>query len=49
VSYQALVPRCHASLREVQPLAANDRARRRLVEADFATGVKPLAATKAGR
>jgi phenylacetic acid degradation protein len=47
--YQALVPRCHATLREVQPLAAGDRGRRRLVEADFATGVKPLAATKAGR
>jgi phenylacetic acid degradation protein len=47
--YQALVPRCRASLREVQPLAAGDRGRRRLVEADFATGVKPLAATKAGR
>jgi phenylacetic acid degradation protein len=47
--YQALVPRCHASLREVQPLAADDRGRRRLVEADFATAVKPLVATKTGR
>jgi phenylacetic acid degradation protein len=47
--YQALVPRCHASLREVQPLAADDRGRRRLTEADFAQAVKPLVATKAGR
>ncbi len=47
--YQALVARCHASLREVQPLAAGDRGRRRLVEADFATAVKPLVATRSGR
>jgi phenylacetic acid degradation protein len=44
--YQALAQRCHASLREVAPLASADRARRRLTEADFAQGVKPLVATK---
>ncbi len=44
--YQALVGRCHASLREVQPLAADDRARRRLTAKDFGTGVRPLVATK---
>jgi phenylacetic acid degradation protein len=44
--YQALVGRCHASLREVAPLASDDRARRRLTEADFAGGVKPLVAVK---
>jgi phenylacetic acid degradation protein len=44
--YQALVGRCHDSLREVAPLAADDRARRRLTEADFGPGVKPLVAVK---
>ena len=44
--YQALVGRCHASLREVAPRASDDRARRRLMEKDFATGVRPLVATK---
>ena len=44
--YQALVGRCHESLREVAPLAADDRARWRLTEADFAAGVKPLVAVK---
>jgi phenylacetic acid degradation protein len=44
--YQALVPRCHASLHEVNPLAADDRGRRRLVEADFAITVEPLIAVK---
>ena len=46
IVYQDLVRRCHASLQEVAPLAADDRARRRLTEADFAAGVRPLAATK---
>ena len=44
--YQALAQRCHASLREVAPMAADDRARRRLTESDFAAGVRPLVATK---
>jgi phenylacetic acid degradation protein len=44
--YQALVGRCHASLREVQPLTADDPARRRLVEADFGPGVRPLVSIK---
>jgi phenylacetic acid degradation protein len=46
LTYQALVRRCHDSLREVAPLASDNRARRRLTEADFAAGVKPLVATK---
>jgi phenylacetic acid degradation protein len=46
LTYQDLVRRCHASLREVAPMAMDDRARRRLTEADFAAGVKPLLATK---
>lgn len=46
LTYQALVGRCHASLREVAPLRSDDRARRRLSEADFASGVKPLVATR---
>ena len=46
LTYQDLVRRCHASLREVEPLSTDDRARRRLTEADFAVGVKPLTATK---
>jgi phenylacetic acid degradation protein len=46
LTYQALVQRCHDSLREVAPLAADDRGRRRLMEADFAVGVKPLLAIK---
>jgi phenylacetic acid degradation protein len=46
LTYQALVRRCHASLREVAPLAADDRARRRLTVDDFGTGVRPLVATK---
>jgi phenylacetic acid degradation protein len=45
--YQALVPRCHASLREVTPLPADDRGRRRLTAADFEGDVRPLVATKA--
>jgi len=49
LTYQALVQRCHASLREVQPLATDDLARRRLVAADFAQDVKPLVATKSAR
>jgi phenylacetic acid degradation protein len=44
--YQALVGRCHGSLREVAPLAATDRARKRLTEEDFGAGVVPLVATK---
>ena len=44
--YQALAQRCHASLREVAPLTADSRARRRLAESDFGAGVKPLLATK---
>jgi phenylacetic acid degradation protein len=44
--YQALVGRCHGSLREVAPLAAADRARKRLTEEDFGAGVVPLVATK---
>jgi phenylacetic acid degradation protein len=44
--YQALVGRCHASLREVVPLAADDRTRKRLTADDLGTGVKPLRATK---
>jgi hypothetical protein len=40
------VRRCHTSLKAVAPLADDDRARRRLTEADFAAGVKPLVATK---
>jgi phenylacetic acid degradation protein len=46
LTYQALVQRCHASLREVAPLAAADRARRRLSEADFGPAVQPLVATR---
>jgi phenylacetic acid degradation protein len=49
LTYQALVQRCHASLREAQPLSTDDRARRRLTAADFAEDVKPLVATKAAR
>jgi phenylacetic acid degradation protein len=45
--YQALVPRCRASLREVAPLPADDRGRRRLTLADFDGDVRPLVATKA--
>jgi phenylacetic acid degradation protein len=45
-TYQALVMRCHASLREAAPLAADDRARQRLTLADFAEGVRPLLATR---
>jgi phenylacetic acid degradation protein len=45
--YQALVPRCHASLREVTPLPADDRGRRRLTATDFEGDVRPLVATKA--
>ena len=44
--YQDLVRRCHASLQEVQPLAAADRARRRLGAEDLALDVKPLVATR---
>jgi phenylacetic acid degradation protein len=44
--YQALVGRCHASLREVAPLAGDDRARRRLRAEDFGPGVQPLATTR---
>ena len=44
--YQALVGRCHASLREVVPLAADDRGRKRLTVEDFGAGVRPLVATK---
>ncbi len=44
--YQALAQRCHDSLREVAPMAADDRARRRLTESDFAAGVRPLVAVK---
>ena len=44
--YQALVGRCHASLVEVAPLAADDRGRKRLKVEDFGEGVRPLAATK---
>ncbi|HET9822750.1 MAG TPA: phenylacetic acid degradation protein PaaY [Burkholderiaceae bacterium] len=44
--YHDLVHRCHASLQEVQPLAAADRARRRLGPEDLAVDVKPLAATR---
>jgi len=46
LTYQALVGRCHASLREVAPLAADDRTRRRLTVAEFEIGVRPLQATK---
>lgn len=45
-TYQALARRCQASLREVAPLAADDRDRRRLAAADFEIDVKPLVATK---
>jgi phenylacetic acid degradation protein len=45
-TYQHLVGRCHASLSEVAPLAAADRARRRLSAADCGSEVKPLVATK---
>jgi len=44
--YQALVGRCHGSLREVAPLAADDRARKRLTADDFGGAVVPLVATK---
>ena len=44
--YQALAQRCHDSLREVAPMAADDRARRRLTESDCAAGVRPLVAVK---
>lgn len=44
--YQALVRRCHDSLREVAPLTADDRTRKRLTTEAFAAGVVPLAATK---
>ncbi len=46
LTYQDLVRRCHASLREVAPLATDNRARKRLTEADFAVGIKPLVSTK---
>jgi phenylacetic acid degradation protein len=46
LTYQALVRRCHDSLREVAPLAADERGRRRLTVEDFGAGVRPLAATK---
>ena len=46
LTYQDLARRCHASLRAVEPLSSDNRARRRLTEADFRLGVKPLAATK---
>ncbi len=49
LTYQALARRCHASLRAVTPLVSDDRARRRLTEADFEQGVKPLLATKGQR
>ena len=45
----ALTERCHASLREVTPLAADDRARRRLTPADVGPGVQPLAVVKSAR
>jgi phenylacetic acid degradation protein len=48
LTYQALAQRCHASLREVTPLAADDRARRRLTPADVGPGVQPLVAVKSG-
>jgi phenylacetic acid degradation protein len=48
LTYQALAQRCHASLREVTPLAADDRARRRLTSADVGPGVQPLVAVKSG-
>lgn len=44
--YQALVGRCHDSLREVAPLAADDRGRRRLTVEDFGAQVRPLVAMK---
>jgi phenylacetic acid degradation protein len=46
LTYQALVRRCHASLKEVAPLANDDRARRRLIEADFGVALQPLIAHK---
>jgi phenylacetic acid degradation protein len=46
LTYQDLVRRCHASLREVAPLAIADRSRWRLTAADFAGSVKPLVSTK---
>jgi phenylacetic acid degradation protein len=45
-TYQALVARCHASLREVQPLAAADRTRRRLTAADCASSAVPLSVAR---
>lgn len=46
LTYQALARRCHASLREVTPLPADDPARRRLRTEDFDTAVRPLVATR---
>lgn len=46
LAYQALAQRCHATLREVAPLAADDRARRRLTAEDLGAGVRPLVATR---
>ena len=45
-TYQALVGRCHASLREVLPLSAADSTRPRLTAADCGSEVRPLVATK---
>jgi phenylacetic acid degradation protein len=45
-TYQVLTERCHASMQEVAPLAAADRNRQRLTEADFGPAVQPLVATK---
>jgi phenylacetic acid degradation protein len=46
LTYQDLVRRCHASLKEVAPLANDDRARRRLTEPDFDVALQPLIAHK---
>ena len=46
LAYQALTRRCHASLVDVEPLAAADRARKRLTADDAAPGLKPLVAIK---
>jgi phenylacetic acid degradation protein len=49
LTYQALVGRCHASLREVMPLANADRARARLSAQAMGSGAVPWVAVKAAR
>jgi phenylacetic acid degradation protein len=47
LTYQALVGRCQATMREVAPLAAADRNRAKLTVQQLGSGVQPLVAVKA--